>query len=297
MISKGLAAAAVLLVLLHLQLLVVRAQSNTHPVPSASSTPAQAAPNPAGGQAASSDCVNGPCDYPPAHITIATPAPAPAPWPLQDRIAWAANVLLALLGYGAILLVLSMLKKIERQWKFVETAATAAAQSAEAALLQSQFIRHAERPWVLVTVVASPSVENGFTVIATNRGRSPARVVGIFNELKMAVGESQLPGIPEYSPVDPELPPFALILLPGEMTSIKSFCREDVKDVCGSEEAQRKIENWEERIFLYGKVVYKDLMAPTDEPAHETGWCCRYIHGRQKSGLVMAGTQEYNVHT
>jgi hypothetical protein len=264
--------------------------------PSSGATAASAT-NPAASPALRPDCQGGSCDFQPAHITIATPAPAPAPWPLQDRIAWGANVLLALLGYAGIMLALSTLKKIERQTKYVETAATAAAESAQAALLHAQFILHSERPWVLVTVVASPSVENGFIVVATNRGRSPARVIAISNETRIAVDESQLPGIPEYSPVDPELPPVSIILLPGEFTNIRSFCRDDVKGACDSEEKLRRIEDWEERIFLYGKLAYRDLMSPTEEPAHETGWCCRYIHGRQKSGLVMAGTQEYNQHT
>jgi hypothetical protein len=122
-------------------------------------------------------------------------------------------------------------------------------------------------------------------------------VIAITNETKFATGEAQLPGIPEYSLVDSEMPAVSIILLPGEFTSIKSFCREDVKGLCGSEEKLRRIENWEERIFLYGKIDYRNLMAPPDEPAHETRWCCRYIHGRQGSGLVMAGTQEYNLHT
>ncbi len=84
----------------------------------------------AGGAGAKTDCQSGPCDYQPPHITIATPAPAPAPWPLQERIAWGANVLLALLGYAGIMMALSTLKKIERQTKYGETAATAAAESA-----------------------------------------------------------------------------------------------------------------------------------------------------------------------
>ena len=206
-------------------------------------------------------------------------------------------MLLALVGGIGITIALSTLKKIERQTGYVETAATAAAQSAQAALLHSQFILHSERPWVLITVAPSPSVKNGFLVIATNRGRSPARVIALANETRIAVGEAGLPGIPEYTPEDPEMPPVSLILLPGEFTSIKSFCRDDVKGLCKSEEALRRIEEWEERIFHYGKVVYRDLMAPVDEQVHETAWCCRYIHGRQKSGLVMAGTQEYNLHT
>jgi len=297
---KGLAVFAILLAVSQVQL-AASGQSGDH---SAAFRPAQgvpsssaAVPATAAGAAARTDCQNGPCDYQPPHITIATPAPAPAPWPLQERIAWGANVLLALVGYAGIMLALSTLKKIERQTKYGEAAATAAAESAQAALIHAQAILHAERPWVLVTVTPSPSIENGFTVIATNRGRSPARVIGIANETRMAVGEAQLPGIPEYSPVDPEMPAVSIILLPGEFTSIRNFCRDDVRGLCESEGKFRRIENWEERIFLYGKIDYKNLMAPPDEPASETRWCCRYIHGRQKSGLVMAGTQEYNLHT
>ena len=198
------------------------------------------------------------------------------------------------------MMALSLLKKIERQTKYVEVAAQAASDSAQAALLHSQAILNAERPWVLITAVPSPSIENGFMVLATNRGRSPARLVAITQETRLAVDEAHMPGIPEFKSDpddDEELPPVSIILLPGEVTTIKTFSRDDVKGVCCSEEKLRKVENWEERIFLYGKVVYKDLLAPIQESPHQTGWCCRYIHGRQKSGMVMAGTQEYNVHT
>jgi hypothetical protein len=59
----------------------------------------------------------------------------------------------------------------------------------------------------------------------------------------------------------------------------------------------KRIENWEEKVFVYGKVLYRDLIEPADKQVHETSWCCWYIHGRQKSGLVIAGPPEYNVHT
>jgi hypothetical protein len=147
----------------------------------------------------------------------------------------------------------------------VETAAQAAADSAQAALLHAQSILHAERPWVLITVVPSPSIENGFTVMATNRGRGPARIVAMAQETRIAIDEAHLPGIPEFKPVDEELPPVSIILLPGEMNTIKSFCRDDVKGLCASEDRLQRIENWEERIFLYGNVVYKDLLAPIQE--------------------------------
>lgn len=240
----------------------------------------------------------------PTHITVATAAPAPAPWPVQDRILWGAQILLALLGYAGIMLAVSLLRKIERQTTYAETAAQAAADcaqaatdSAKAALLHAQAIIGSERPWVLITIVPSRSIENGFTVIATNRGRGPAQVVAAIEETIIAVDETHLPAVPEYRAQESDSPFVSIILLPGEFMNIKAFCRDDVKAVCGSEEALKRVENWEERIFLYGKVVYRDLSAPASLPAHETGWCCRYIHGRQKSGLVMAGSQEYNVHT
>ncbi len=250
------------------------------------------------------NCEGAGCDYQPAHITVATAAPAPAPWPVQDRIAWGANVLLALLGYAGIMLGIQTLKKIERQSKYSETAAEiaaksaeAASKSAEAALLHAQAIINAERPWVLITIVPSRSIENGFTVIATNRGRGPAQVIAASEETLIAIDEAHLPLAPEFRSQDAESPFVSIILLPGEFMNLKSFCRDDVKALCGSDEAFRRIENWEERIFLYGKVTYRDLAAPAGRLPHETGWCCRYIHGRQKSGLVMAGSQEYNAHT
>jgi len=70
-----------------------------------------------------------------------------------------------------------------------------------------------------------------------------------------------------------------------------------VKGICESEEAFRRVENWEEKIFLYGRVLYQDLIAPADNQTHVTAWCCWYIHGRQKSALVISGPPEYNLHT
>jgi hypothetical protein len=87
-----------------------------------------------------------------------------------------------------------------------------------------------------------------------------------------------------------------LILLPGESTTIKTFTRDEVKSVCENLVQVQRVEDWEEKIYLYGNVTYTDLVA-SGGAAHETGWCCWYIHGRQKSGMVMAGPPEYNRHT
>jgi hypothetical protein len=304
MMLKDLAVLAIVLAIPQAQL-TASGQTDSHTSanrPAAASAPSTSAPltatpAPAVTPDVRTDCPGGNCDYQPSHITVATPAPAPSPWPLQDRLKWGTEVVLVLLGYGGIMVALSTLRKIERQSSYSEAAAQAAAESSQAALAYAQAILHAERPWVLVTIVPSRNIENGFTVIATNRGRSPAQIVSAAEGTSIVADEANLPAAPEFAPGEPDNSLASIILLPGEFMNLKSFSRDDVRGLCETEERLLRVENWEERIFLYGKVVYRDLMGPADHQTHETGWCCRYIHGRQKSGLVMAGPQEYNLHT
>jgi hypothetical protein len=261
-----------------------------------SAQPAQTAP-------ASSplDCNGFPCDTTQPHpIVVTAPAAAPAapaPWTLHEKIAWAAYVILAILGYAGIMLALSMLKKIERQTAAAEAAAEAAHESANAALLSSQALVNSERPWLLVSVEASPNVENGFTVVTTNRGRSPAQIVATAERLRIAPDDTKLPKKPEFGDHDPLAPMVPMILLPGETAPLKPFSRADARALCESDEQFARIESWDEKIFLYGRVVYCDLISAPDKQTHQTDWCCWYIHGRQKSGLVIAGGPEYNQHT
>lgn len=170
------------------------------PVPSAA-VPRPAAVHPAATQAAqapaaapaASECENGPCDAQPAHVTIATPAPAPAPWPWQDRIAWVASILLVVMGYIGITVALSTLRRIEQQAHYTEAAAQSAADAAKAALAHAQAMTRAERPWVLVTIEPSRKTENRFMIMATNRGRGPARIVSAVDKITTEVEESRLP--------------------------------------------------------------------------------------------------------
>jgi hypothetical protein len=313
MIHRGLAVFSVLFVLAQGQFTALGQASqpsashpqSTHtttspvqPPPRSAAAPGGNAQSPAGpaAPAFAPDCANGNCDIQPAHISIATPAPAPAPWPWQERIAWGANIVLVVLGYIAILFALSLLRKIERQTHYVETAAQAAQETAQAVLMQSQAQARAERPWILMSVRQSQTVENGFAVMATNRGRSPARIGSTVDEIVSAVDEAHLPAAPEYKN-QPAAPADPIILLPGEATEILSFSRADVKRICETEERLARVEKWEELIFVYGKVEYRDLTAPENALPHESSWFCWYIHGRQKSGMVMGGSPAYNRHT
>jgi hypothetical protein len=256
-----------------------------------------AVPQKTASPASNSDQQGGVRDEQPPHITVAVPPPAPLTWALHEKIAWAANLVLVILGYAGILLAISLLKKIDRQTGYAETAAEAAAASAQAALLNAQAVMRSERPWILITVEPSRSVENSFTVMATNRGRTPARILATAEQSRIVIDEKHLPSTPEYRNEKPGALFTPFILLPGESTAIKLFRREDVRGLCDSEERFKRIETWAEKIFLYGKVMYGDLIAPADSQGHETNWCCWYIHGRQNSGLVLAGPPEYNTHS
>ncbi|MGH9605315.1 MAG: hypothetical protein ACRD3N_06385 [Terracidiphilus sp.] len=260
-----------------------------------SSTAAQ--PNPAGATAPP-NCPGGVCDEQPQQITVANPAPATAPiWPMHERIAWAAGLVLVVLAYVGIMLALSTLRKIERAMRNGEKVAAAAADSAQAALLYAQSLVEAERPWILVSADPARTVENGFAIVARNQGRTPARIVAIDNQTAFAADEARLPDPPHYDEEKAGASFAPVILLPGESTEIKTFSRGEVKELCQSEDRLKKVESWDEKIFFYGKVTYRDLIAPRDEQIHETAWCCWYIHGRQRSGMVAAGPREYNSHT
>ena len=245
------------------------------------------------------------------HFTVTLPAPIPAPWSLHDKILWGANIVLAFLGYAGIMVAVSTLKKIERSTAAVEdglvavqatanaasTAATAAAEVAQAALLHAHVIVNAERPWVLVTAEPTRGVDNSFDITATNRGRSPATITSSVDQVMFAADEAHLPGVPEFSQVESKARLVPIILLPGESATLKTFSREDARGFCESDEKFARVENWEERLFLLGKITYNDLIAPEGKEAHQTNWCCWYIHGRQKSALVPAGPAAYNAHT
>jgi hypothetical protein len=265
------------------------------PTASPSSTPVS---GPDGGSAVpNSDCEGAACDAPPpSHITIATPAPAAAPWPVQERISWVANLILVLIVYFGVMLGYSALRKIERQAHVVEVAAQSAADSAKAVLLLAQAQERAERPWIMVTAEPDPGIRDCFSVMATNRGHSPTKIVTLVDSIATANDESQLPAEPVFH-AEPRAPRDPIFLLPGESRKIKSFRRDDVQTVCNNPEDLRRVEDWEVKIFLYGKVAYADLRVPEDAEPHETSWCCWYIHGRQNSGMVAAGPLEYNRHT
>jgi hypothetical protein len=293
MMLKGLAIFAVLLAISPALLF---AQANSQPNAAATQRQPQTKQMP--------DCNGVPCEEQQPHVIVTLPAPVPVQWQLHDRILWGALLALVFMAYAGVMLAVSTLKKIERHTGATETsvasltaAATAANETAQAALLHAQSMLKAERPWVLVTAEATRGIESSFDITATNRGRSPATITSALDQVVFGSDEAHLPAVPSFELTDSKSRFVPLILLPGESATLKSFTREQAKQLCGSDEMFAAVENWSERLFLCGKIVYKDLVAPAGKEVHETNWCCWYIHGKQRSAMVPAGPAEYNAHT
>ncbi len=232
------------------------APASTSPATSTAPSPSDTSTNPG--------CISGPCDYQQPHITVANPPPAPTPaygsWPLPDRIKWLTVVLLVIIAYVGVLLALSTLRKIERQTRYAETTAQAAADSAKATLLFAENQARAERPWILISAEPMSGVTDGFSVVATNRGRSPARIVSLVEGMAIVADEAQLPSAPVFK-TELRAPLAPMLLLPGESARIKTFHRDEVKSVCESPEQVLRVDEWEEKIYLFGNVGYIDLAA------------------------------------
>ena len=240
-------------------------------------------------------------DLPQPRIRVAEVAPVqpapPAPWLMRDRIAWSVNIILVLLGYGGILLAMSLLHKMERALRVTETLAESASEQSSLAMQTLQKLQQAERPWLSISIVQQPAAENTFTVLATNCGKSPARLLGCYDAHLFVASEADLPPaapLPEAPSPDYSRP---ILLLPGESARLRSLRREQVKEFCGDAEGYRKVLSWESKIYLFGKVVYEEVSGAQNRQPYESSWCCWYIHGERNSGLIFSGPKDYNSHS
>lgn len=259
-------------------------------------TPRRAAPTAAASPDANTTPEENPQNNQP-QIIVNPPPPPAATWGWREQVTWGSTIVLAVLGYVGILLALRTLKNIDRHLQSGSATTQAAMDSATAALTLAQAIANSERPWIVVTVEPFLTMENSFKVMASNRGRSPARIVSSADQVKVAVDETNLPKVPEFEDPVPGDEPEPIVLLPGEATGIWALNREDLPTICKEPEMLKKVERWQETLFLYGRIKYMELAAIGEPHMHETYWCCRYIHGEKSSALVMAGPPAYNKHT
>ncbi len=267
--------------------------SATHPKQSSPATPAAQSTDSQQSPAAADQ--SQPSNQPQI-IVNPTPA-APLEWGWRQQVTWGATIVLAVLGYVGIMLALRTLKSIDQHLMAGTSTTQAAMDSANAALALAQAIASSERPWIVVTVEPFLTMENSFKVMASNRGRSPARIISSLDQVKIAADEKNLSAEPEFEKVEAGDEPEPIVLLPGEATGIWALNRSDLATICKSPDVLKRVERWQDTLFLYGRIQYMELTAIGDKAMHETFWCCRYIHGEKSSALVMAGSPAYNKHT
>ncbi|MDE3162550.1 MAG: hypothetical protein KGL64_04765 [Acidobacteriota bacterium] len=230
-------------------------------------------------------------------IIVTSPPPAANTWLWHERVAWAASIVLAVLGYVGILLALRTLGAIRRSNEASLETARAALTASESMLSQTKALLEFERPWILVHVEASLTAENSFMVTASNRGRRPARITQLIDQVNMVPADAELPPNPEFDATETPDQEEPTILLPGESTVIARFHRKDIAQICKTESQLQRVASWKEVIYLLGRVTYLDISpASADASPYQTDWCCRYIHGETKSALIIGGPQAYNRH-
>lgn len=230
---------------------------------------------------------------PPNIHIVAPPAPTTVQWSLHEQILWAANLVLVILGYAGTIIALRILRQIKSQAQLVEATAQAAKEAAQAACMNAQAVLNAQRPWLLITVGPSPEGPGHFRILATNRGKYPAELISTSDRIGIVLDESCLPEKPEYSKKESDDLPDPILVMPGESVPIQTFARADLKWICRTEESFQRVQQQLDSIFLFGKVVYRNVGASQAKPNYETGWCCQYIHNATASDVILAGPAQY----
>jgi hypothetical protein len=195
-------------------------------------------------------------------VSITKATAAPEAWAWHDKWLWVANLVLAVVGVGGIIVAILTLFKIERQTKAGETAA-------KAALLSAQAVINAERPWLLVVIESVKGPMGGFNIFVKNKGRTPAMIVASHIG---CVRVEDISHLPTEAPYGVGSMVQDLIVVPDERPLIRWFDGKHIKQMLGDV----RLAYWEGRTFIFGKVIYRDLADPTPDRIHETRWIGLY---------------------
>jgi hypothetical protein len=150
-------------------------------------------------------------------------------------------------------------------WQSIETR-----RAAQASLLNAQALINAERPWLLVTVQEVPGPRGGFSVKATNKGRTPAIIASAHLGCVAVKDITDLPAIPPHgqgSMIQDH------IVVPDDSPLVWWFEGETLKRILGS---SFPLGPWENQVYVFGVVRYRDLLTPAGAVTHETRWISLY---------------------
>ena len=178
------------------------------------------------------------------HITIATPAPAPAPWPLQERISWAANLILVLIAYvGVHARDLRCCARSNGRRRLCESAAQAAADSAKAALMYAEAQAQAQRPWLVVTRGGRARPQQQiYDRGHESRPQPDAESSRLSMRSRLRRTMRNLPPAPDFQKRARAAAHSRSSCCRENRRDSRSFSRDDVKSVCETAEDLRRVE-------------------------------------------------------
>jgi hypothetical protein len=150
-------------------------------------------------------------------------------------------------------------------WQSVETR-----KAAQAGLLNAQALINAERPWIMATVEEVVGPTGGFGLYITNKGRTPAMITGAYIG---AASVLDVTALPEKSPYFRGNMVKDRIILPEEKQSITWFDGTTIKRLANDESSDYF---WEREVYVFGKILYRDLLSAPSKVPHETRWIGLY---------------------
>jgi hypothetical protein len=226
------------------------------------------------------------------HVQVVNPAPAPQLWSWHDRVSWAATLILVAVGYWILFVLHRVLRRLDENNCFLQEAAHAAAECAEAARITARALSYQSRPWMAVSVEQMNDPESSFRIIATNRGQSPAELVSTSDRIGVVRSESFLPKVPEFVK-EATTPPTETVIYPNGSIVLQTFKHDDLRWICSTQELFRSVQQGIDKVFIYGKVSYKEKASDVSVSPYETNWCFSYTVRGSRGALVPFGSSRY----
>ena len=158
-------------------------------------------------------------------------------------------------------------------WQSVETK-----NAARAALLNAQVLINSERPWIMIVIEEVAGPQGGFAIYAKNKGRTPAMIMMAHMG---CVAVQTVADLPIPAPYGKGSMVQDRIVVPDERTMVGWFHEGTIKKMIGG---NFPMPPWEGNTFIFGKVIYRDLLSSPLARPHETRWVFLYQPPMGESG-------------
>ena len=198
---------------------------------------------------------------------------------------------LLVVGLIAAYIALGTLNDIRKQTKIAWDAATAA-------FLNAQAVINSEQPWLTISLQEIPyaggnsDLPNLFAFRATNKGRTPAKIISGTLDHVFANNMDALPQEPAY--LSYFTYPYQSFLTQDEHFDIHPPFMPTA--IINSRAIGDRMFNPNQILFFYGRIIYDDVLGKNRPGGarHETRWCFAYDVAAR---FVRTGSAKYDDYT